>query len=119
MLIPPEAALATAEALEAAAKAVPVVQLCAELTKRGREWREAAELMWNEEPADAGITVLGAVVPSMYVFTMQHGALYVIRTLSQGGQWSLHLDLPDRGPQGIYQNYHGPASPVVVGLRFR
>lgn len=124
MSINPEDAKATHEALREAAVATrPVTAIAYEMKRRAREWAnvvenypEAAGEGQDEEPV-ALIELLGAVTPGMFVFnpTVQDPDepwLYVVRTLQQGGQWSLHLD----GPRGgaVYANFFGQSSPVLV-----
>jgi hypothetical protein len=108
-----------ADALDLAAKSSPVRQYRYELARRGREWSRCATALSDlEESGDEGVIELaGSLTTGMQVFHEHELGNWapLIRTLQNGGQFSLHFD--DRmgqQRQGVYRNLFGPSSPVVV-----
>ena len=113
------------EAYAAAARASVVLQAKAELVQKGREWRDAGELLADLTDEDGessyGIEVAGACVGGMLIARGQTDGSgdndgqdhRIIRSMSRDGQLSLHITAT-RSPQGTYVNLAGPASPVVV-----
>jgi hypothetical protein len=108
-----------ADALTQAATDSPVRQCRYELDRRAKEWSRAATALADlEEAGDEGVVELaGSLTAGMQVFHEHELGNWapLIRTLQNGGQFSLHFD--DRmgqQRQGVYRNLFGPSSPVVV-----
>lgn len=100
-----------AAALLEAAKASPVRQFRYPLARQAKEWERAAnELAGSED--EAVIELAAAVVPGMRVPTA-NGWCLVLRCLTRDGQCSVHVEDP-MDPRGVYLNYSGPCSPLVV-----
>lgn len=116
MTITVDDALAQADALKAAAEASPVRQFRYELRRRAKEWSRAANNAKTVE-GEGVIELAGSLSNGMGVLYEHELGNWapLIRTLQNGGQFSLHLEDP-MGQQraGVYQNLFGPASPVVV-----
>jgi len=103
-----------ADVLNQAAEASCVAAIKYELSRRSREWADTAEGLGDV--GDRGeVSLLGAVMPGMYVYYPTARSddpwLYVVRTMNQWGQHTLHLD--DRGSP-VYINLHSASSPLVV-----
>lgn len=102
-------------ALADAAAASPIRQVRYELERRAREWVTAARDV-AETSGEGTIELAGAVTPGMLVLWKQENWSSdwspVIRTMTNGGQFSVHVDDGTRG--GAYLNRFGPSSPMVV-----
>lgn len=108
-----EDAKAQATALETAAKESPVRQYKYPLDRQAQEWRTAVSELEGSEH-EAVIELASSVVNGMRVFTGERGWCLLLRTIVNGGQFTLHIENPDDPYKGIYQNLSGPTAPVVV-----
>lgn len=117
-----EQAAATAALFGKAYHAATVPQIRAQFRRGYNEWNAAAsdlkdanEEAGNDEvPEPYAIELAGAVVPAMFVYNVR-GDRMMVRRMENGGQYTLHVEDPDR-PTAEYVNLAGPASPVVVKL---
>lgn len=103
------------DALDQVSKAATVRQYRYEFKRRAREWNKAAgdlELVGDE----AVIELAGSLTNGMEVLYPNEFSSFtsLVRTLTNGGQFTLHLEDPMGVRNGIYLNLFGPASPVVV-----
>lgn len=108
-----------ADALAQASDDSTIRQYRYELKRRAREWANAAGgLEELEASGDEGVIELaGSLTTGMPVLYPNEFGNWtpLVRTLQNGGQFSLHLEDPmGARHQGIYINLFGPASPVVV-----
>lgn len=110
------------DAFAAAAKASPLRQVRAEMTRRAQEWRTAIQMRLDGGEDDYDIDLAGGIVPGDFLLAYvavpwseerESEAVPVLRVLHRDGQTSIHCTVGSTG-RDLYLNYAGPTSPVVV-----